>query len=299
MHVDPPETSELEVFLAIVDQGSFAGAASVLGLPRATVSRRLKRLETRLGVRLLRRTTRQVALTPAGRDLDPHARRIVAAVREAAESVQRSEGPLRGLLRVSAPPGNFERFEQLLVEFLEQHPQVRLELERSTRQVDVVAGGFDVALRATSNLDPGLVARRLTTISLGAWASPSYLATRGHPPDVSALQEHDCLVGYARGERPAVHWPLLGGGHVAIRPRMASNDLSLLAAAASRGLGIALLPGPFAQEHGLEPVLPDQIGASSTLALVYADRHTSPTVRAFVDHVLAHREELLPSVSVR
>jgi len=297
MQYDAPETSELEVFLAIVDQGSFAGAAKALDLPRATVSRRLKRLEERLQVRLLRRTTRQVALTQAGRDLDPHARSIVDAVRAATEAVHRSEGPLRGLLRISAPPGAFRRFEELLVDFMAAHPLVRMEVERSTRQVDLVAGGFDVALRATPTLDPGLIARRLTHTRLGAWASPTYLAQRGHPQGIGDLAEHDCLAGFTRGERPASQWPLLDGGHVSIRPRMASNDLVLLAAAAERGQGIALLPELFATGHDLEPVLIDRIGTQSQLALVYADRHTSPTVRAFVDHVLAYADQLFPTPS--
>ena len=294
MKRDVPETSELEAFLAIVDHGSFAGAAGTLGVPRATVSRRLKRLEERLQVRLFRRTTRQVALTQAGRDLDPHARSIVAAVRAATDAVQQSEGPLRGLVRVSAPPGPAGRFEELLLAFAAAHPQVRMEIERSTRQVDLVAGGFDVALRATPALDPGLIARRIATTHLRAWASAAYLDAHGAPETVDDLADHPCFVGYSRGERPATQWPLLDGGHVAIRPRLATNDLSLLARAAESGLGIVLLPDLFARRHDLEPVLPDLVGTESTLAVVYADRHLSPTVRAFVDHLLAHATELFP-----
>lgn len=295
MHVDAPETSELEAFLAIVDHGSFAKAAEALALPRATVSRRLKRLEQRLGVRLFRRTTRKVALTQSGRHLDPHARSIVAAIRAAADAVQQVEGPPRGLVRVSTPPGAPGRLEELMVGFAMAHPLIRLEVERSTRQVDLVAGGFDVALRATSQLDPGLIARRIASTHLRAWASRDYLAEHGHPASVDDLAGHACFVGYTRGERPATGWPLLDGGTVPIRPRLASNDLLFLASAAERGLGIALLPDLLASGRPLVPVLTDVVGTASTLAFVYADRQLSPPVRAFVDHMLAHADELFPS----
>lgn len=294
MQVDVPETSELEAFLAIVDHGSFAKAAGALGLPRATVSRRLKRLEQRLGVRLFRRTTRKVALTPSGRHLDPHARSIVAAVRAATDAVQQVDGPPRGLVRVSSPPGPLGRVEEVMLGFARAHPLIRLEVERSTRQVDLVAGGFDVALRATSTLDPGLIARRIASTHLRAWASKDYLAEHGHPASVDDLSRHACFVGYTRGERPATGWPLLDGGHVAIRPRLASNDLVVLATAAEQGLGIALLPDLLAAHRTLVPVLPKVVGAASTLAFVYADRHLSPPVRAFVDYMLARADELFP-----
>ncbi len=285
MKIDAPETSELEVFLAVAEHRSFAQAAKQVGVPRATVSRRLQRLEERLGVRLFRRTTRQVAITRAGEQLEPHARRIVETARAAAQAVQGAQGEVRGLLRVSVPPGQANALDDLLLSFLAAHPGVRMEVERSSRQVDLAQGAFDVALRASSHLDPGLIARKLVEVSLGAWASPEYLDAHGRPTSLEELAEHACLVGYERGVRPATHWPLRSGGHIAVRPRFASNDLGLLAAAARRHHGLVLLPGPFAQ--GLEPVLADEVGSTSTIALVYADRHTSPVARAFVDHVLA------------
>jgi DNA-binding transcriptional LysR family regulator len=241
MQHDPPETAELLAFVAVIDNGSIAAAADELGLPRATISRRLARLEERLATRLIRRTTRQLALTDAGRELDPHARRIVEAVQQAAKSLQLADGAPRGLLRVSAPPGPAGLFDDVLVEFMARYPHVQLEVERSTRQVDLVAGGFDVALRATSHLHPGLVARRLATVSVGVVAAPSYLARQGTPRDPADLADHAALDGYDRGERPSTHWPLLDGGSVRVNARMASNDLGLLGRAAAAGEGLALL----------------------------------------------------------
>jgi len=301
MQHDPPETAELLAFVAVIDNGSIAAAADELGLPRATISRRLARLEERLATRLIRRTTRQLALTDAGRELDPHARRIVEAVQQAAKSLQLADGAPRGLLRVSAPPGPAGLFDDVLVEFMARYPHVQLEVERSTRQVDLVAGGFDVALRATSHLHPGLVARRLATVSVGVVAAPSYLARQGTPRDPADLADHAALVGYDRGERPSTHWPLLDGGSVRVNARMASNDLGLLGRAAAAGEGLALLPAPLCAaaiaDGSLRPILP-MVGALSQLALVYAEKaHLAPAVRAFVDHVASRLPTQWPTSS--
>ena len=297
--LDLPETSGLEAFLAIVEHGSFAGAAGALSLPRATVSRRLQRLEGRMGVRLFRRTTRQVSLTQAGYALDPHARRILAATAEAVDAMQQAEGPLRGLLRMSLPPGDLPGLNDAILDFLDANPYVRVEVERSTRRVDLVASGFDIALRAGAELEPGLIARKLVRVVLRAWASPSYRDAHGLPKTLEGLAEHACLAGYERGERPAVRWPLVDGGWVSIQPRLACNEISMLADATARGQGIALLPEPFARQRDLVPVLPTRLGANSSLALVYADRHTSPSVKAFVDHLMGCADTLLLPPAVR
>jgi DNA-binding transcriptional LysR family regulator len=145
--------------------------------------------------------------------------------------------------------------------------------------------------RAGTELDPGLVARRLATSEVRGVAAPAYLARAGVPITADDLAHHTCLLGFARGERPATHWPLRDGGKVRVRGRLISNDLRLLVDAARRGLGVALFPALVYEAEmaagELVPVLPDVLGATSVVARVYLDRKlTRAAVRAFVDHVV-------------
>jgi len=287
-----PETSELKAFVRIADVGSLSGAARELELPRATISRRLSRLEERLGVRLVRRTTRQLRLTDAGEELYRHAREIVLAVDAAAQAVRRDDGEPRGLLRVSTPPMDDAILRGILLDFVARYPEVELELIASTRHEDLVARNIDVAWRASVDLDPGLIARRLMSTELIAVASPAYLDRAGAPASPDDLMAHHCLVGFTRGERPATHWPLLSGGQVRVRGRLISNDLRALHDAARRGLGVALLPRVFCAADlaagSLRPVLPGALGAPSHVSLVFPDRKLlKPAVRAFIDHMVA------------
>ncbi|MCA9572229.1 MAG: LysR family transcriptional regulator, partial [Myxococcales bacterium] len=237
MSHDLPETSELAAFVAVVDAGSVSGAADELGLPRATVSRRLARLEERLGVRLLRRTTRRTALTDAGTELYGHARTALAAVGEGWAALRRADGVPRGLLRVSVPPVSGELTEVLLA-FVRAFPEVRLEVEVSTRHVDLIGEGFDVAVRASGHLDPGLVARQLARFRSQALASPAYVERHGLPSTAEELRDHACLLGFDRGVRPVTWWPLLDGGRVRVDGRLVCNDIDVLWEATRQGLGI-------------------------------------------------------------
>ncbi len=239
---EPLETAELLAFSKTVDAKSLSRAAAELGVPRATISRRLQRLEEQLGVRLLRRTTRRLVLTDAGEAFYRQARLVLEAVENAQASVTRPDGALRGELRISVPPFQIESFYALLTEFAERHPEVRVHAHFGSQYVDLVRGGYDVALRASRALEPGLVARTLMRFPQIAVASPSYLERFGTPKSLSDLRKHRCLAGFDRGELPQTHWPLADGGRHAIEPWLASNDLNLLLEAAERGLGIAFLP---------------------------------------------------------
>lgn len=290
MRNDPLDTEGLQAFVHVVEDGSVAAAARELNLPRATVSRRLAKLEERLDVRLLHRTTRSQSLTDAGHELFHHARNVLKAVREAEDALRRADGVPRGRLRVSMPPAQ-DPFLSFLTSFLEKYPQVQLEVDCSTRYVDVVAEGFDVTLRAGSGPIPdGLIARRLRRMQSHAWASRSYLARAGTPMHPDELATHDLLVAFAEGVRPVTHWPLLDGGRIRVRGRLATNDLPAIAAACHAGLGIAMLPDVFAtrrDRHDLVQVLPDHLGSGGALTVVYAERaFMPPAVRAFVDHLV-------------
>jgi DNA-binding transcriptional LysR family regulator len=292
MDTAPVETSELLAFSKTVDAKSLSRAAVELGVPRATISRRLARLEERLGVRLLRRTTRSLALTDAGDAFYRHARMALDAVTRAEESVRRSGDAVRGTLRVSVPPFQDASFNAMLLDFAERYPDVELSVEFSTHHVDLRRMGYDVALRAGMDIEPGLVARTLAKAPVICAASPAYLAAHGAPKRPQDLRRHRCVVGFARGELPQTHWPLAGGGRIRVEGSFASNDMSVLRDATVRGLGIALLPlmlvGAEVARGDLVQVLAGQVEAESRVAVVYAEREfMPPQVRAFVDTVVA------------
>src|SRR5688500_18193724 len=145
---DPIENAELVAFVRIVEERSLSRAAVVLKQPRATISRRLARLEDRHGARLLRRPTRSLALTDVGEALYPHARLVLDAVQQAEASVRRGDGELAGDLRVSLPPIDDDDLFDLLASFAARHPRIRLQVHFATRHVDLRRDGYDVALRA-------------------------------------------------------------------------------------------------------------------------------------------------------
>lgn len=292
---DPIETSELLAFVKTVETHSLSRAAAELGVPRATISRRLARLEERLGARLLRRTTRSLVLTDAGELLHRHARIVLDAVAQAEGSVRQTDEVVRGALRVSAPSLINHAFVDMIAKFVTSHPGVRLHLHISSQHVDLRRGGHDVALRAASELEPGLVARTLMRTTLIAAASPSYLKAYGMPKNGRDLANHRCLVGFARGELPQTHWPLLRGGKLPVEGAFFTNEMPVLCEFALRGLGIALLPINLAQPYldtgELVHVLSGEVGAETRFSIVYPEREfIPPQLRAFIDAVVAWRE---------
>jgi DNA-binding transcriptional LysR family regulator len=289
---EPVETSEMLAFTKTIDARSLSRAAAELGVPRATLSRRLARLEERLGVRLLRRTTRSLALTDAGETFYQHASVALSAIDNAEESVRRTDDAIRGPVRVSLPPTMDDSFYELLTGFATTYPDVRVYAHFSSALVDLVRGGYDVAIRATQVVEPGLVARTLVKSPLVAVASPAYTKTHGTPRTVRDLRTHRCIVGYARGELPLTHWPLKGGGKVPVDGVFYANEMTLIGDAAVRGLGIALMPlivaGPLIQRGDLVHVLSGIVEADTRVSIVYAEREfVPPQVRAFIDAVVA------------
>jgi DNA-binding transcriptional LysR family regulator len=286
MH-EPVETAELLAFTRTIEAKSLSRAAAELGVPRATIGRRLARLEERLGTRLLRRTTRSLALTDAGDMFYRHARIVLEAVAQAQVSVRTTDNVMRGDLRVSVPPIADASLFAIITTFAQKHPEVRLQIDFSSRIVDLRRDGYDVALRATAEIEPGLIARTISRNEVIAVASPAYLAERGTPRTVKDLRNHRCLTGFARGELPQSTWPA-GRGVVHVNGAFSSNDLNLLRDAAVRGLGIALLPklflGDLVEDGALVQVLPGVLETENHLAVVYVEREfLPPHVRAFVE----------------
>lgn len=294
---DPLENAELLAFTKTVDAKSLTRAAAELGIPRATIGKRLARLEERLGVRLLRRTTRSLALTDAGDAFYRQARIVLDAVGQAEASIRRPGGAIAGDLRVSLPPMTGARLLDTIAEFAEVHPQVRLHAVFSSRLVDLRREGYDVALRATEQLEPGLVARTIARTRLVGVASPRYLAESGTPRRPSDLRRHRCLMGFARGEVPQTHWPC-GKSKVSLEGAFFSNSPDLLCRLAARGQGIALVPevavAGYLERGELVLVMPKILRVEGRMALVYPDRDLVPAqVRAFIDWMVARLPTLL------
>lgn len=298
---EPLETAELLAFTRTVDAKSLSRAASDLGVPRATIGRRLARLEERLGTRLLRRSTRSLALTPSGESFYRHARRVLDAVEQAEASVRRHDTTVRGELRVAVPPFSDPAFRSMLCDFAARHPEVRMHVHVSSQHVDLVRGGYDVALRAATQLEPGLYVRKLRRSPMLAFASPAYLARHGTPRSLRDLRQHRCLLGFTRGEVPQTHWPTAGHGKVQVEGALWSNDVSLVLDAALHGQGIAMLPVIVCEQQlrdgQLVHVLPGVLEAETQIALVFAERELlPPQVRAFVEAVVAWAEAGLPKL---
>lgn len=290
--IDAVETSELLAFTRTVEAKSLSRAAAELSTPRATIGRRLARLEKRLGVRLLRRTTRALALTDAGVAFYRHSRIALDAVAQAEASVRKSDNVIRGTLRVTTPPMRDPSFHALVCDFAGAHPDVLMHIDASSRHVDLLREGYDVALRVGTELSPGLVARTVARTSDIAVAAPSYLATHGNPKNVRDLRAHRCLVGFTRDGSQQAHWPKNGGGRFSVLGSFVSNDITLLMDSAVRGLGIAVLPtllvGAALESGALVRVLPELIHAESRVSVVYQEKELlPPQVRAFIDVLLA------------
>ena len=186
---------DLQAFVAVVEAGSFTGAAERLGAAKSAVSRRVSALEERLGVQLLRRTTRTQNLTETGRSFYEHSARILADLEEAESAVQQEHGELRGTLRVALPLSfGVRHMCKPIASFSRLHPKIRFDLDLNDRRIDLVEEGMDLAIRIGHLPDSSLIARRLFDVRSVVCASPHYLSVHGEPQSPEDLAEHDCLV---------------------------------------------------------------------------------------------------------
>lgn len=291
-----PSADRLREFLAVAEAGNISEAARKLGLPRATLSRRMAGLEAALGIRLLLRRTTQVTLTHAGEELRQRAARLVADEDAAWDAVRRMDDTPRGLLRVSVT-GPY--FADLFAEFLQEFPEVRLEVQSTTQHVDLLSHGVDVALRIGPVRDPDLIVRHLHTDRLIAVASPEYLQRRGQLTTPDELTQHACLLGISGNWSPLTEWPLSRGGTVTVAGPLAANEIEHRKRAAMAGLGIALIASAVVSEElqdgRLVPVLEQEIGAELPVNLVYADReYMDPKIRAFIDRAVPVIQTQMP-----
>jgi DNA-binding transcriptional LysR family regulator len=287
------------VFIRVVSAGSFTAAAAGLGVPKSTVSRAVSRLEDALGVRLLQRTTRRLGLTEAGQSYLAEVRGPLTRLQEASAEVSALTAEPRGVVRLSIAPGMADGpVAELLVEFVHAHPRVRIELVVTSRQVNLVAEGIDLALRAGRLDDSTLVARKVATTELALYAAPGYLARRGLPHRISDLTEHDCILYRARtGPLP---WRLMGPrGPVqpAVSGSINTDDLGSIRMLILAGLGIGLMPTLGAQaeiaQGKVVRVLPAYAQAGAALYVV------SPPLRLVPSRVTLLRDHLVRELGAR
>jgi DNA-binding transcriptional LysR family regulator len=252
------EIEDIQAFVAVADAGGLTPAAGRLGVSKSIVSRRIARLEKALGATLLTRTTRGAALTEAGATFREHAAKISAEADAARDAVS-PDGKVRGRLRVAAPLSfGATHFAPVLAELAARYPDLEIQSSYSDRVVDLVAEGFDAAIRLGVLEDSSLVARRIASFSGRLVASPDYLERRGTPRTPEDLPAHDAV------NRVNDEWPLQHDGRLLTihpRARFTADNGAALVPAVLAGLGIALLPDFLINEHiasgALVSVLPD------------------------------------------
>jgi len=281
----------MAIFARVVEAEGFSAAARELGLSKSAVSKQIARLEDRMGVRLLNRTTRRLSLTEAGEAFYQGCRRVVAEADAAREAVGHLAERPRGRLAISAPMSfGVRHLAPILPAFMERCPEVTVDLQLDDRRVDLVDEGFDVALRIGGLSGQSLVARRLASLCRGLVAAPAYLDAHGRPRTFDDLRSHECLLYSYQESGSAWRFPRSGGTRdVRVQGRLRVNNGDALLAAAVAGMGIALLPTFICAEAlrsgHLEKVLPGwrDIGDSAIYAVYPARRNLSPKVRVFVD----------------
>ncbi|HEX7867281.1 MAG TPA: LysR family transcriptional regulator [Variovorax sp.] len=280
----------LQVFVRVAETGSFTRAADRLGLPRATVSTAVQQLETRLGSRLLHRTTRRVGLTPDGEVMLERARALVADMEDMEQQFLPAHGQVSGRLKVDVPSRIARRLiAPALPDFFERHPAIELELGSSDRAVDLVLEGVDCALRVGPMASSSLVARPLGQFTLINCASPAYLARHGTPRTPADLPQHIAVNYASPTSGRAAPWEWQRDGETAtlrMRSKVAANNAETYIACALAGLGLIQIPAYDVREHlaagELVEVLPDARAEPLPVQLVYPHRRNlSRRMQAF------------------
>jgi len=295
------DLNDVSTFVHVAEGGGFTAAAKALGVPKSTVSRALVRLERKLGVRLMQRTSRSLALTDAGKAYYERVRGAVASVTDATADVVDMGTEPRGTIRLTAPPDVGQALiAGVIASFSEKYPQVVFEVSLTSRVVDLVAEGFDLAIRASPLRDSTLVVRKLGEASLGLFASPEYLQRRGTPTKVADLAAHAFITFSSMGLGSTL--PLTspdGEEQVEIHGSIAADDLLFIQRVVAAGAGIGLLPLFFSacashdELAGVRRILPKWTLRGPGLSIV------APTARQEPRRVKLFREALLAEAKRR
>jgi DNA-binding transcriptional LysR family regulator len=242
-----PELDDIRAYLEVARTGSFSQAARLLGLSKSVVSRRIVRLESRLGTLLLSRTTRGVVVTENGLTFGAHAERAIAELEAAREAVRSDEGEVDGSLRIAAPLSfGATHLAPVIAELALRHAKLRIYTSYSDRRVDLMAERYDVAIRVGSLPDSSLVARRIAPMHGALVATPEYLQRHGTPKTLSDLSGHDAVA------QDGTRWVFLDGKRtvtVPVQGRFETDSGEATLAAVLAGVGLALLPTFLVGEH--------------------------------------------------
>jgi LysR family transcriptional activator of dmlA len=286
--------SELEFFVLIARHGNLSAAARALDITPPAATKRLAQLETKMGVRLVNRTTRSISLTKEGETYLSHASRILDQLREMEDAVSSSKTELRGLLRVNATLG-FGRttIAPLVSEFAKLHPGVELQVELTDKPVDLVDGGFDMAIRFGTLPDQRLNARCLMTNRRFLCASPLYLEQHGTPATLADLAQHRCIIHRQNDEAYGI-WRFTRNQQsevMKVQGALSSNDGDIVLGWALDGHGILIRSewdlAKYLESGRLKVILPEFNLPSADLFVYYANRRNQTArARAFIDFLL-------------
>ncbi len=285
----------IPVFVAVVENGGFSAAARSLGVSKSAVSKRINHLEAHLGVRLLHRTTRKLSLTEAGERYFEHAVQALSAAGQAEDAVTELQGEPQGNLKISSPM-SFGRLHvaPLIPKLLRRHPKLHIDLVMDDRKVDLVAGGFDVAIRAGNLPVSTLIARKLAPLRQVLCASPDYVDRYGRPGTPAELSSHNCvLYSYSSDVN---EWTLIGANGpetVTVSGSYQVNNSEALLESLREGVGVGRLPtfvaGPDLKTGRLVKLLESYRIPEFTIYAVFPERQYLPAkVRAFLDFAIEY-----------
>jgi len=287
------DLNDMMVFLAVVETGSFTLAADRLVIPKANVSRKVSRLEEKLGVTLLERSTRSQHLTEAGSRYLQHCKRIHEELDLANACVSQLLQSCQGDLKVGASVASGQQIlRPALAEFMHQYPKVNVQLKLVNRRVDFIEEGYDVVIRIGQLDDSSLIAKKLGTVTRKLFASPEYLAKNGKPITVEQLTQHQLLIMNPLNNETKLNLQSKENEHIKIdtKPRLLVDDFALLKQAIIDGLGIAVFPEYMARDEintgKLVQILSDWGQEDvDVFALYPRNRANIPKVRAFIEFV--------------
>lgn len=280
------DISGMVLFVKIVEHGSLSAAGRALSMPKATVSRELQAVESRLGATLLHRSTRALSLTDFGRRYYERVAPIVLEAEQAQAEAMAEHSEPTGLIRISAPVAFGQHvLAPCLFDFLNLYKKVRLDLQLTDEVINIIAGGVDLAIRIGQLQDSGLISRQIRKIERVLVASPSYIKTYGVPKTPEELVSHKII-----STRPEINRWVLGGVEVKFTWRFSTGSMTLTKDAAVAGMGIAFMPTFLADEcinkHELVQVLADWPMPPVELHALYPKTSSSAVaVRRLIEHI--------------
>lgn len=289
--------NDVPLFVRIVESGSFSAAAADLGVQRSSVSRGIARLEKALDVRLLQRTTRKLGLTDAGQAFYERVRGAVSGIEEALDTAREFGHEPRGTVRMTTLPDSAHfNLAEVIAEFAKKYPHIRVELVLTARTVDLVAEGFDLAIRAGRLVDSSLIARRVGPTPLALFAAPSYLKRAGVPESLADLKRHECVLFRSRGPKATWHFTGPNGEEAAsVQGQVSADDMTFLTRLCMAGAGIAVIPVALAREPALSGAISLVLGeyrvnGGSVYVVLPSASFVPARVALLRDHLVEHLE---------